>query len=425
MKIADTSAQDQVVIKPPGYRRTLYTLLIIAITVIIAIWQLAPAASRWSKADKSISMERVRLGHIDIGDFIRDVSVQGRVVAAISPTIYAPAEGTITLHIDAGSEVSSGDLLASLDSPELTSRYQQEKASLENLQTSYKRAQIQSKKQQLIAQKAVDLAQVALTTADREKRRADKAYHKNAISQIDFEKAQDDLANAKLQYEHAVADANLDKESQAFDLHSIDLQIQRQTLLVSDLQRQVDALYIVSPVDGIVGNLNVENKTYLSKNQPILMVVDLSQFEIEVAIPESYADDLAIGMDVEINVEQQPFSARLVTISPEILNNQVTGRVRFNQQVPPGLRQNQRLSSRILLESRENVLQVKRGQFLDSSNGRFAYVVNDGIAYKTPIEVGARSLSRVEILSGLKKGQQIIISGTDMFDNAETILLNQ
>ena len=423
MKISDTSSQDVIIESSKPKRKIIIWSALSLLIIIIATWQFAPAANRWSQADLSIPLKRVRIATISMADFVRDVSVQGRVVAAVSPTVYSSAEGTITFNVEAGSEVVKGATLAVIDSPELSSRFQQEQSTLENFQTGLKRQLIQSKKLQLINQKAVDLAQVALTTAEREKRRADQGFAKNAISQIDFEKAQDDLANAKLQHDHAVADAQLDKESLDFDMQSLQLQIKRQRHLVDDLSRQVNALTVKSPVNGIVGNLNVENKTYLAKNQPILMVVDLTKFEVEVDIPESYADDLAIGMDVEIIIDQQQFSARLVTISPEILNNQVTGRVRFEQASPPGLRQNQRLNTRILLESREDVLQVKRGQFLDSSNGKFAYVVDNGIASKTPIKTGARSLSSIEIIEGLKQGQRIIISGTDIFQNKQQVLL--
>ncbi|TKB46025.1 efflux RND transporter periplasmic adaptor subunit [Thalassotalea mangrovi] len=425
MKIADTSNQDVVIKKKSKFNQWAVIAGICLITLSLAAWQIVPAASNWSQADISIPQKRVRIGEITVGDFTRDVSVQGRVVAAVSPTIYAPAEGTITFSVDAGTKVSKQQLLASIDSPELTARFEQEAAGLLDLQTGLERQRILAKKQFLIDKKAVDLAKVALTTAEREKRRADLGYEKSAISQIDFEKAQDDLANAKLQYEHAVDDARLAKESAEFEIKSLELQIKRQTSLVNELQRQVDALQVRSPVNGIVGNLNVENKTYLAKNQPILMVVDLTQFEVEVAIPESYADDLAIGMDVDIKFNRNQYAAQLITISPEIIENQVTGRVRFKEKSPAGLRQNQRLNSRILLEQRTQVLQVPRGQFLDSSNGKFAYVLNGDIAEKKAILTGARSLGSVEILDGLQAGDRIIISGTDRFKNANKVLLTQ
>jgi HlyD family secretion protein len=346
------------------------------------------------------------------------------VVAAVSPTVYSPADGTITLLIEAGHEVKQGQVLAKLESHELNSKLSQQQASLESLQSSFERQGIQAKKQRLIDQKAVDLANVKLTTAKREKRRADLGYEKSAISQIDYEKAQDDLENATLLHKHAAQDAALNIESLDFDSKSLLLDIKRQAYLVAELQRQVDALNIISPVNGIVGNLNTDNKTFLSKNQPILTIVDLSQFEVEIEIPESYADDLAIGMGVNIQFEQQPFRARLVTISPEILDNQVTGRVRFLAQSPSKLRQNQRLNTQIILEHKANVLQVQRGQFIDSSGGRFAYKVNEGLAEKIAITTGARSLSHIEILHGLTEGDRIIISSTDMFNAADQIMLS-
>jgi HlyD family secretion protein len=161
--------------------------------------------------------------------------------------------------------------------------------------------------------------------------------------------------------------------------------------------------------------------------------VDLTEFELDVDIPESYADDLAIGMVAEVNLNGQTHQATLVTISPEIENNQVTGRVRFaktdsnNNQLssPLGLRQNQRLTTRILMESKRDVLIVERGQFLQSANGNVAYVLQDGLATRTTINTGARSLSVVEVLNGLTEGQQIIISSTDQFSAAKTVLISQ
>lgn len=423
--IKDTSEQDVRVNTNSNITPKLTMALIGVLIAVVAIWQMAPAVAKWSKASNVIAKDRVRIATVTRGDFTRDISALGRVVAAVSPTVYAPADGTITLLIEAGHEVKVNQALAKLDSPELTNRLFQEQANLANLQSKLKRQKIQAKKQHLIDQKAVDLAQVRLTSAKREKRRADQGFEKSAISQIDYEKAQDELENAKLQFQHAKQDATLNIESLDFDSESLSLEIKRQELLVTELQRQVDGLTIRSPVSGIVGNLATNNKTFLSKNQEILTVVDLSHFEVEIDIPESYADDLALGMDVNVQYEQTDFRARLVTISPEILNNQVTGRVRFTNEPPKNLRQNQRINTQIILEHKPDVLQVKRGQFLDSSGGRYVYLINEDMAIKTPVSLGARSLSHIEILSGLTEGQQVIVSNTDLFDSAEQVLLTQ
>ncbi|WP_144391512.1 efflux RND transporter periplasmic adaptor subunit [Pleionea sediminis] len=424
MKIADTSGQDVVLERPKNRKKRIIYLGLITL-FIISILLLAPAFSRWSSAEHSVSYDRVRLATVSRGDFVRDVSVQGKIIAAVSPTLYASASGTISFHVQAGEDVTQNQLLAEIDSPELNNQLEQEQATLQSMVIDKDRQVIQSKKQALENQKRVDLAKVTLNAAEREMRRADKAYQRNAISSIDYEKAQDDLQNAKLAYQHAVQDAKLNKESLDFELKTKRLQIQRQQLMVNDLLRQVDALKLHSPVDGIVGQLVVEEKTAIAKNQPVISVVDLTQFEVEVSVPESYADDLGIGMEAEVRAGNELYQATLVSISPEIQNNQVLGRVRFQGKPPEGLRQNQRLTTRILLELKQDVLMVKRGQFLDSGAGRVAYRVTGDVAEKTAIKTGARSLSHVEIIDGLEPNEQIIISSTESFQGAASVLINR
>ena len=432
MKIADTSGQDVILAKQTSVRPFFVFGGALLLVVIGFMWGV-PAISKWSGSDSSVSAQRIRVATVTQGDFIRDLSVQGQVVAAVSPKLYSPAQGTITFMVDAGDSVHKGQVLATIESFELSNQLKQEQASLQEAELALDRQKIQAKKQGLENQKAVDLAKVALAAADREKRRADKAYYSNSISQIDFEKAQDDLKNAELVHLHAVEDAALNKESLAFEIHTKALQVERQSLLVDELSRKVEELTLRSPVNGIVGNLAVQQKNQVAKNQPILSVVDLSEVELEVALPESYADELALVMAAEVELNGESHRATLVTISPEIENNQVTGRVRFatldddgnSLSQPQGLRQNQRLTTRILMENKRDVLMVQRGQFLQSGSGRIAYLVQNGTAHKTAITTGARSLSSVEILSGLAPGDTIIVSGTEQFNGAQTIQINQ
>ena len=422
MAIADTSRQD-VALPPPSRRRRWLIAGGAAAIALLSGTAVAPWAVRWSQAEMSVPRDRLRLAGVHVGDLVRDVSVQGRIVAAVSPTLFAPADGTITLLVDSGAEVKTGSELARIESPELASRLEQERSSLESQRVELERQRITTRQLQLQSQKNVDLAEVALTAARRERRRAELAFETRAIPEIDVEKAADDLDNAELGYEHALKDMELDRERLNFELRTRELQVQRQELLVRDLERQVDELTIRSPVTGIVGNLQVDQKAAVSRNQPIMTVVDLTAFEVEANVPESYADDLGLEMPAEIRLGNAAHAAVVVAVSPEIVENQVTTRLRFAGAPPPGLRQNQRLTTRILLEAKPAVLMVERGQFLDSGAGRVAYVLVNGIARRTPIDVGARSLNAVEIVSGLEEGDLIITSSIEAFEGAETVLV--
>jgi HlyD family secretion protein len=317
--------------------------------LIAAILVAVPWVQRWASASISIPYDRVRIATVTRGDLVRDVSVQGRIVAAVSPTLYASNSGTITLHVDAGEQVLAGQVLATVDSPDLTSLLRQAESSLEQRKVELERQRIESRQLALEKRKEADLADVALIAASREKRRADDAHKRGVIPVIDYEKAQDELRNAELAYEHAIADAKLFDERLAFELRASEFEVGRQEILVVDLRRQVDDLSIKSPVDGIVGDLLVDQKAAVARDMPVMAVVDLSRFEIDAQIPESYADDLTIGMQAEILIGGESYPGRLVAVSPEIVNNQVASRIRFDAAGPANLRQNQRLTTRILL----------------------------------------------------------------------------
>ena len=100
---------------------------------------------------------------------------------------------------------------------------------------------------------------------------------------------------------------------------------------------------------------------------------------------------------------------------------EVTGRLRFTGKTPPGLRQNQRLGARIVLDTRRNVLMVDRGPFLEQGGGNSAYVMDGGAAVKRAVRTGASSLNAVEILEGARAGDRIVVAGTDLFGDAERI----
>ena len=420
--IEDTSAQDER-IEPPSKRKRLLIGVGVAVALVVVSIAAVPWLLRWSEAEMSVSRERLRTAFVTRGDLVRDVSVQGRVVAAVSPTLYATQAGTITFRVEAGDAVVASDVLAVIDSPEIASLLEQEEANRSRLEVEVERQRIQAKQQKLAGQKTVDLANVTLVAARREARRADQAYASEAISQLDFEKAHDEKRSAELAHDHAVADASLAAERLDFELRTRELELDRQTLVVGDLRRQVDELSIRSPVDGIVGNRLVAQKTAVSPNMAVLTVVDLSRFEVEADIPESYSDDLAVGMAAELRVGTETRTATLVAVSPEIVAGHVTVRLRFEGEMPSGLRQNQRLTTRLLLEAKYDVLRVDRGQFLESGGGRVAYVIEDGVARRTSIETGARSLNAVEIVSGLGMGDEIIVSSVDAFAGKETLLV--
>jgi HlyD family secretion protein len=376
----------------------------------------------WSNSNHVISGERLRIVTVSNGHFVRDVAAQGTVIAAVNPTLFAVAPGTVSYLVRAGDTVTKGQVLATLESPELNNEYQREHATLDSLNAALERQGIEIRRQLLTSKQQADLAQVAITAAERELKRAQWAWDQRAMSERDYKRSIDDVSTAKLNFEHARDTAGLERDSVVLDLKTRKLERDRQALVVENLKRQVDELNVRSPVNGMVANLGQPEKARIADSAPVVTVVDLGAFELEYQVAETYARDIKSGMAAEITLDGRVQPGTVTAISPEVRQSQVTGRVRFKEQ-PPGLRQNERASVRIVLDERQHVMKFERGPQIDEGTNH-VYVIRGDHAVRTPVQLGAASVSEVEVLHGLSAGDRVIVSDTRDFNEAPDLLIS-
>lgn len=418
--IADTSAQDRVIARKRPNRVWIWLLLA---TLTPLIWFGFPTVRKWTAAERSFERAKLRIETVQRGDLISDLSVEGRIVASSYPTLYSPAPGTVTLAVKAGQQVVKGQVLATIESPELRSQVQQEASTVAGLEATLSRQKIQTKTDDLLNAQDIDLKQLRFETAERAYARAKTSFEKGLINTADFEEAEDEVKISKLELKNARENALLQRERMTFELQNQASQLERQRLVLQEAERRLAELEIRSPVDGVIGSLTVDPTDVVIANQPILTVIDLSAFEIAIDVPEMYADKIQTGTSAEIRYENQIYAGRVIAISPEVSQSVVRGTVVFEGEPPRGLKQNQRVSARMILTTVADVFKVRRGPFLESTGGRQVFVVEGNRATRRDIEIGETSLSEVEIRSGLSEGEQIIISDLTRFEGIETLYL--
>ena len=422
--LRDTTAQDRVIERASPWVRH-RKLFIVILAAALGLGALIAIMLRYSGAGASVDRSRLSIATVERGSFVRDIAADGQVVAAVSPTLYANALGTVTLKVHAGDAVSKGQVLAVLDSPDLTAKLSQEGATLASLRIDWQRATLDAEQKLLQLRDAFNQAQVDQKTAQRELDRSRKAYELGSYTELQALKAQDALEKAQFAFEQAKMNYESQPRQNHFDIDSKKALFDRQQYLVADLERQVDGLNVRSPVDGQVGQVQVADRASVAKDAPLLTVVDLSALEVEIKVTESLARDLRAGMSADLEGGGRHWQGTVSGVSPEVVAGEVTARLRFGSEKPAGLRQSQRLSVRILIDKRDNVLMVDRGAFVDQEGGGFAYLVHGNVAERRPVRLGASSISKVEILDGLAPGDQIVTSGTDAFNGAERVILSR
>lgn len=401
------------------------TWVAIAVLVLLGVGTVVawPALRRLNSVDRTVDASRLQIAPVVLGNLVRDAAADGRIVSANAPTLFAATAGIVALQVKAGDPVRRGQVLATIDSPELRSRLAQEQASLQSLDVALGRARIAARQSDTRNASAIELAEVQLQSAKRNLERARQTYDQGLLNKVDYERAQDDVQLAEVQLKTVRAARGLERETAEYEIQTQQLARTRQASLADEVARQVGQLSIVAPFDGLIGAISVQDRDAVAANQPVLTVVNLDAYEIEFSLPENEAAEAGAGTPVRVLYEGREYDGKVTAISPSVSDSLVQGRAAFVGATPPTLRQNQRVSLRLLFETRARVLMLPRGAFLQSGGGRMAYVVRDDVGIRTHITTGARSLSHVEVTDGLRVGDQVIVSDTSEFTGASRVLL--
>jgi len=215
----------------------------------------------------------------------------------------------------------------------------QELSNADSMRADALRTEVEARQQRSALQSTLANADIDQRTAENDLARQQKAFDAGAVAGMQVDRARDALEKARIALANAGSGLGLKEDSLKLDVQAKQLAHQRQLLVVHDLQRQIDQLAVRSPVDGQVGQLFVAVNASVAKDAQLLSVIDLSALEVQMQVAESAARDLAIGMPGEISGNGQAWKGQVSAISPEVVNNEVAARLRFDGATPDQLRQ--------------------------------------------------------------------------------------
>jgi hypothetical protein len=145
----------------------------------------------------------------------------------------------------------------------------------------------------------------------------------------------------------------------------------------------------------------------------------------ELKVPETLAKDIMLKQEVEIDTRNGKVLGAVSRIDPRVINGTVKIDVGISEELPPGARADLSVEGLIKINRMENVLYIDRPSLAaaDSFAELFVLQPNDNIAIKTKVEFGISSLNQIEVKSGLKKGDRVIISNTNKWVSYQQLII--
>lgn len=346
-------------------------------------------------------------------------------------SLRAQAEGRVrSLNVDVGDAVKTGQIIGELDDTLLRTSLNQAQAELASLRAEVARATNQVSN----ARAGVEQARLELQQAESDSQRQQRLFKQGAVAAQLAEQARTTARTAAQALRAAQEQVRTEQQAVA----AAQSQVNAQQAVVAQTQEQLSYARLTSPITGLVTQRITEVGNFVQPNSEILRIGNFSRVQVNVEVSELELANIQLGQSVNVKLDafpNQSFKGQVTRISPAA--DQTARLVPIEVVIPNS---NSRIGSgllaRVSFES-ESIGRVVVGESAVSRAGGAGeqnqtgtvFVVtaregSQGTVTAREVKLGLRADGRVEILSGLKAGEQFVARSGKPLKNGETVRLS-
>lgn len=391
--------------------------VVVGIVAVIALMQLMQE----SLHERDIVFSVVDEGSIDVS-----VSASGKVIPAFEEIINSPINSRILeVYKKGGDSVEIGTPILRLDllSAETDYKKQLDEVQMNELKLEQLRIQNRSKLSEMEMQlkvsrmelnrKAVELRNeqyldsLGAGTTDKV-RQVELDYN---VSKLKLEEDEQKFIN-----EQATADADL-------KVKELELNIARKTL--AETKRTLDDARIKAPRKAILTYVNTEIGAQVAQGEKVAIVSDLSHFKIEGEIADTYGDRIAAGSRAVVKVGKEELAGTVTDVTPLSKNGVMSFSVRLEQDNHKRLRSGLKTDVYVLTAVKDSVMRIANGSYYVGPGEYELFVRSGNELLKRKVQLGDSNYELVEVVGGLKPGDQVVVSDMSNYKNKRKMKLEK
>ena len=385
-------------------------------TALLAVYGVVLLAERRYEAGQ-FTLSTAEYGRVEAG-----VGTTALVEAEVQQIVTSPISSRImAVHHRVGDRVEAGDPLLSLDLQQATDNYQ--KAVEEEKMRRLKLVQLEAGQQTRLADLGmrIKVAETAVSSRLRQLRGEEQldsigsgTTERVRQAQADYETARLELEQLRQQLRGEQTSARAEREVQ-----ELELQVFRQELTA--LGRTLEQAQIRAPRSGTLTSLHSSVGAQVSPGEQLAVVSDLSSYRLKGEAPERYADRIVPGAQVRIRAGQTELDGSVSSVNPLSQQGNIAFMVSLAEPDHPALRPGLRVEARILTQLRDSVLRIKNGTFYEEPRAYSLFVREGNVLRRRDVQLGLGGYDYVEVLSGLRAGEQVAVGDMQDFANQKEI----
>ncbi len=400
--------------------------ILLGAVAVIAIAGATYGVSQLRPAAPGVERATVWVDTVKRGPLTRQVRGSGTLVPENIRWIVATTSGRVErLLLRPGAQVTPTTVILELSNPDLQQQvmeaqlaYQSAQAALEN-----RRATLQA--DLLTQESALATAESNLNQASLTLNANEALYEDKLISALQLKQSQGNAAEMKNRLNIAQKQLEISKAGLKSQLAPQEADVNQRKAAYELRLRQLDDLKVKAGMTGVLQVLPVEVGASVAANAQIARVADPTVLKAELRIAETQTKDIRIGQIAEVDTRNGVVPGKVTRIDPASNNGTVGVDVSLEGALPPGARPDLSVDGTVRLEKLDNVIYVGRPAFGQEESTITLFKLDaNGEAHRTKVVLGRSSSSQIEILEGLKPGDQVILSDMSSYDQVDRVKLN-
>lgn len=387
--------------------------------ITYGLTKLKPAAPTVDRATNVIET-------VKRGEMLRQVRGNGTLVPQITRWVVAPADGRVEkILVEAGVEVRPDQVIAELSNPQM-----EQQAIDSDFQVKTAEADEQNLKVRLESETMSQQAAIATINAEYSQAKlqldSDESLGKQGLVpdltlKISRVKVSDIANRLKVEQQRLT----IGSQSTKAQLNAQRSRLDQLRALAKLKREQVEALKVRAGTAGVLQIVSVQVGQQVTPGLNMARVADPASLKAELKIAETQIKDVKIGQPVEVDTRNGVIQGKVSRIDPAAREGTFVVDALLIGPLPASARPDLSVDGTIELERLVNVLYVGRPAFGQgqSTVSMFRVTPDGQEALRTPVVLGRSSVSTVEIVNGLKEGDQVILSDTSAWDNYNRIRL--
>ncbi|MBB4843935.1 HlyD family secretion protein [Paucibacter oligotrophus] len=380
-------------------------------------------------SELTVSRQGVLLAAVEQGPLQLDVRAAGLLLPSQQRWIAAQSEGRVErVEVQAGTAVRKGQVLLQLSNPQLQQALQEIHGQWVQARAEMSATQLSLESQALNQRAATQRAEFALRSAELQWEADQELLKDGMVSKLAFERSRFALEQARQTLQLELEQLSRQRAAMQAQLEAKRAALSRWQQSQQRAQDLLDALSVRAPDEGVVQELNLQPGQSVAAGANLAKLARAGALYAQLQVQEAQARDIALGqaarLDLRSGGSDGQLSGRVSRVAAKVSNGVVLVDVEPSGALPRGARPDLGVDGVITLSRLDNTLQLQRPVFSQAlSSGSVFRLGADGVLERVPVQFGPASVGRIALLSGLRLGDQVVVSDTSAWREAQRVRL--